>query len=275
MVPYWSNDPVNAWSASYFALLNQTQWAKTIAFVGWQITWAQDDYSSALWLANHTQGLKVVYQQLLTPNFANPDFSQQISALKQQNPDIVFLAMFGPFCAIFINQASQAGFHPKEWHTIEWGASFASTLTSKGVRTDNITSDVFWTPSFPSSNVGTSTFLQLMNSANTLAKATNSSGSVASVNWYNYQNIELRMIIFQMIQQAVSVIPSANFSTSASENAALNYALHHESFQTISGQLTVQPQGYGTIGLVTVQWQNGNIQTVWPSNVKNATYAHP
>jgi len=275
MVPYWADDTTNAWSASYFQMLNSTHWAKTIAFVGWDITWAIDDYNSGLWLANHTAGLNVVYHQLLAPQFTNPDFSQQISALKALNPDIVYLAMFGPFCAIFINQANAAGFHPKEWHTIEWGASFAPTLASASGNTDNITSEVFWTPSFPSSNAGTSTFLQLMNNANQLAIQANSTGKVAPVTWYNYQNIELRMIIFQMIAQAVSMIPSANFTSQASENSALNYVLHHENFPTISGQLVVQPAGYGTIGLVAVQWQHNDIQTVWPRNVANATYVNP
>ncbi len=72
MVPYWSQNTTTAWSASYFRMLNETKWAKTIAFVGWDITWAIDDYSSGLWLANHTQGLSVVYQQLLTPKLPKP-----------------------------------------------------------------------------------------------------------------------------------------------------------------------------------------------------------
>jgi ABC-type branched-subunit amino acid transport system substrate-binding protein len=275
MVPYWSDSTTTAWSASYFGMLNATHWAKTIAFIGWDITWAIDDYNSGLWLANHTTGLTVDYQQLLAPGTTT--FSEQINALKALNPppDIVYCAIFGPYCASLITQAAAAGFFPKQWHTIEWGASFASTLQAAGVSTDNITTDVFWTPSFPTSNPGTSTFVQLMTNANQLAKQANSTGNIAPVNWYDYQNIELRMIIFQMIAQAVSQIPSANFSTPASENAALNYALHHENFPTIAGQLAVQPQGYGTIGLATVQWHDGDIETVYPPSVANASYAYP
>ena len=275
MVPYWADDTTNAWSASYFALLNQTQWAHNIAFIGWDITWAVDDYNSGLWLANHTKGLTVDYSQLLTPG--TTDFTQQINAMKALNPqpDIVYCAIFGPYCASLITQAAALGFYPKQWHTIEWGASFASQLQSKGVSMENITTDVFWTPSFPSTNPGTAEFLTLMNNANELATKANSTGNIAPVNWYDYQNIELRMIIYQMISQAVSMVPSANFSSTASENAALNYALHRESFNTISGQLTVQPQGYGTIGLVTIQWRNGNIETVAPPKVANATYDYP
>lgn len=276
MVPYWANDAVNAWSASYFQLLNSTHWAKTIGFVGWQISWAVDDYSSALWLANHTTGLTTVYQALLQPNFVNPDFSAQITALKTavngtSPPDIIFCAMFGPFCAQFITQAEAQGLVPKQWHTIEWGASFASQLQAAGVSTANITSDVFWTPSFPSSNPGTALFQQTMQAASQLAVA----AGKTPVNWYNYQNIELRWIIFQMINASVGSIPSANFSSPTSENAALNYALHHLNINTISGPLVIQPQGYGTIGLVTVQFQNNEIQTVYPTSVANATYVHP
>jgi ABC-type branched-subunit amino acid transport system substrate-binding protein len=275
MVPYWSDSTTTAWSASYFQMLNSTHWAKNIAFIGWDITWAVDDYNSGLWLANHTSGLTVDYHQLLTPGTTT--FSEQINAMKalSPQPDIVYCAIFGPFCAALIQQANAAGFHPKEWHTIEWGASFASTLKSAGVSTDNITTEVFWTPSFPSSNTGTSTFVQLINNANQLAKQANSTGNIAPVTWYDYQNIELRMIIFQMIAQAVSMTPSANFSSAASENVALNNALHLENFPTISGQLTVEPQGFGTIGLAAVQWQHGSIETVWPQKVANATYAHP
>jgi ABC-type branched-subunit amino acid transport system substrate-binding protein len=275
MVPYWADDTTNAWSASYFQMLNSTHWAKNIAFIGWDITWAVDDYSSGLWLANHTTGLTVDYKQLLTPGTTT--FTEQINALKalSPQPDIVYCAIFGPVCSLLIQQANQAGFHPKQWHTIEWGASFASSLKQATVSTDNITTDVFWTPSFPSSNPGTSTFETLMTNANSLANQANSTGNIAPVNWYDYQNIELRMIIFQMIAQAVSQTPSANFSSPASENSALNHALHHENFPTIAGQLTIQPQGYGTIALATVQWQHGDIETVAPQKVANATYAHP
>jgi ABC-type branched-subunit amino acid transport system substrate-binding protein len=273
MVPYWENNTVDAWSASYFALLNQTKWAHTIGFVGWDIAWAVDDYTSAVYLANHTTGLSTVYQTLLAPGTTS--FTAQINALKTANngspPDIIYCAIFGPYCASFITQAAAAGLVPKQWHTIEWGASFASTLNSSGVSDANITTDVFWTPSFPSSNAGTSTFDTLLTNANSLATA----AKATPVTWYDYQNIELRMIIYQMIQAAVSKIPSANFSSTSAENTAINYELHHLSTATVAGQLTVQPQGYGTIGLVTVQFQHNDVETVAPSSVANASYVYP
>ncbi|MHB1909233.1 MAG: ABC transporter substrate-binding protein [Nitrososphaerales archaeon] len=277
LVPYWSNDTTNAWAASYFSLLNQTGWAHTIAFVGWDITWAIDDYTSGVWLAQHTKGLTITSAQLLTPNFANPDFSSAIQQVLSSNggkaPDIVFCAMFGPFCAQFINQAVSNGLVPKQWHTIEWGAAFAGILASKGVSTQNITTDVFWTPSFPSSNAGTSMFNTITSEASTAAVANNS----APVTWYNYQNIEIRWEIFQMITAAVGQVPSANFSSASTLDSSINYALHHLSnLPVIAGSLTIAPQGYGTMALVTVQFsKDGTINTVWPSSVSNATYTHP
>jgi ABC-type branched-subunit amino acid transport system substrate-binding protein len=278
LVPYWQNDTTNAWAASYFGLLNQSGWAHTIAFVGWDITWAIDDYTSGIWLAQHTKGLNITSEQLLTPQFTNPDFSSAIQQVLSSNggksPDIVFCAMFGPFCAQFITQAQGAGLVPKQWHTIEWGASFAGIVAGKGYSTDNMTTDVFWTPSYPTTNAGTSLYNAITNTAS--AWAVGNSSQNAAVTWYNYQNIEIRWEIFQMINATIGMLPTANFSSSSLLDSSINNVLHHlTNLQTISGPLTIQPAGFGTMGLVTVQFENGRINTVYPTNVKNATYVAP
>ena len=277
LVPYWANDTTNAWSASYFGLLNQTHWAHTIAFVGWDITWAIDDYTSGVWLAQHTNGLTITSQQLLQPQFVNPDFSSAIQQILSSNggkaPDIVFCAMFGPFCAQFITQAESSGLVPKQWHTIEWGSAFAGILGSKGVSTQNITTDVFWTPSFPATNAGTS----LMNTITATASqwAVGNSSANLPVTWYNYQNIEIRWEIFQMINATIGQIPSANFSSSTTLDSSINNVLHKLNMQTVSGPLVIQPAGYGTMALVTVQFNNNRINAVYPSSVSNSTYIYP
>jgi ABC-type branched-subunit amino acid transport system substrate-binding protein len=277
LVPYWDNDTTNGWAASYFGLLNQTGWAHTIAFVGWNIAWAIDDYTSGIWLAQHTKGLNITSEQLLTPEFTNPDFSSAIQTVLSTNggksPDIVFCAMFGPFCAQFITQAEGAGLVPKQWHTIEWGASFAGIVTGKGYSTDNMTTDVFWTPSFPATNPGTALYTNITNTAS--AWALGNSSSNAAVTWYNYQNIEIRWEIFQMINATIAQIPTANFSSPATLDSSINNVLHHLDMQTIAGSLVIQPAGFGTMGLVTVQFENGRINTVYPQDVANATYVHP
>lgn len=268
MVPYWSVDNTNGWSGSYFSMLKQqigsnpSSAPKTIALVGWDITWAKDDYNSSLHLAPQA-GLQVVYQNLLQPDFTNPiaGFQAIIPALKAANPDIVYLATFGPVAALWMKAASQAGFTPKQWHTIEWGAAFAPILGG-AANANHVTTEVFWTPTYLSKSGGgyadESTF-------NTLLKTAYGSSQFG---WYLFQNIELRMIIFEMIAAAVAA------STSPTP-ANLNAALHALNISTVSGQLVVQPAGYGTIGLVPIQWQNGRVQTVFPSTLANATYAYP
>jgi ABC-type branched-subunit amino acid transport system substrate-binding protein len=276
LVPYWDNDTTNAWAASYFGLLNQTGWAHTIAFVGWNIAWAVDDYTSGVWLAQHTKGLTITSQQLLTPQFTNPDFSSAVQQILSSNggksPDIVFCAMFGPFCAQFITQAEGAGLVPKQWHTIEWGASFAGIVNSAGYSTNNMTTDVFWTPSFPASNPGTALYQSITATASKWA--TGNSSSNAAVTWYNYQNIEIRWEIFQMINASIAKIPTANFSSAATLDSSINNELHSINIQAIAGPLAIQPLGFGTMALVTVQFENGRINTVYPSSVSNATYVH-
>ncbi len=253
MVPYWEKG-LNGWSATYFDMLEKNNWPKTIAFVGWDIPWAGDDHKSSVALAQK-MGLQVIYDVLLQPNFANPDFTAQITALKGLNPDIVYLSMFGPFSAQFIKQANDQGFRPKEWHSIEFGAAFLPTL---GSLANGVTSEIFWTPNF--SFYQTDIFKQLLNQA--------------GMDWRVWQWVELRMIIFQMIVQAVQDSAIRNPADSFSK-ASINDALHKLQMMTISGPLIVQSPGYGTVGLVPIQIQNGNIVTIWPTNLADATYVHP
>lgn len=262
MVPYWQDNFTTGWSGSYFSMLqsmiqnNPSGAPKTIAFVGWDITWASDDYSSALSLAKKA-GLNIVYQKLLQPDFASPvsAFQAIIPDLKAANPDIVYLATFGPIAALWIKAANQSGFQPKQWHTIEWGAAFQPIL---GPLVQHVTSDIFWTPAFLNKTgpgyADEQLFWQLLKDAN--------------MDWNVYQWIELRMIIFQMIAAAVSQVSTVS-------RASLNEALHHLDIPTISGRLVVQPQGYGTIALVTVQWQDGKIKTVWPQSLADSAFAYP
>jgi branched-chain amino acid transport system substrate-binding protein len=245
MVPYWE-DNENGWAANYFDMLAKTKWAKTIAFVGWDITWAIDTYNSGKSLARKA-GLQIVYDQLLAPG--TTDFSGVIRELKTINPDIVYLAMFGPVNALFIKQAAEAGFKPKEFHVIEYGAGFVQSL---GPLAEGVTSDIFWTPSFK--YYQSDLLNQLM--------------ARAGLSWVDWQWTELRMIIFQMIINAVE-------EAGKLDRDAINDALHRLQIMTVSGPLIIGPQGYGNIGLVTIQIQNGRIQTVWPPQLANATYVHP
>lgn len=269
MVPYWADNSTTGWSGAYFSMLkaqiaaNPITAPKSIAFVGWDITWAKDDYNSSLQLAQQA-GLQVVYQNKLAPNFNDPvsAFTAIIPALQAAHPDIVYLATFGPVAALWMKAAAAAGYAPKQWHTIEWGAAFAPILGGSPTYVAHTTTDVFWTPTYLTKSGGGYTDESVFNTLLTTAYGSTQAG------WYIFQNIELRMIIFEMIAAAVA-------QSTTPTRANINTALHALNIPTISGQLVVQPQGYGNIGLVTVQWQNGRVQTVFPTALANATYAWP
>lgn len=268
MVPYWSNNYTTGWSGAYFSMLkaliaaNPSTAPKKIAFVGWDITWAKDDYNSSLQLAQQA-GLQIVYQTKLQPNFNDPvsAFTAIIPQLKAASPDIVYLATFGPVAALWMKAAAAAGFQPKQWHTIEWGAAFAPILTGTGY-VDHTTTDVFWTPTYLTKSGGGYADESVFNQLMTTAYGSTQAG------WYLFQNVELRMIIFEMISAAVA-------QSTSPTRANINTALHQLNIPTISGQLVIGSAGYGNIGLVTVQWQNGRVQTVYPASLANATYAWP
>src|SRR5713226_701457 len=225
MVPYWAADFTTGWSGSYFSMLKQQIASnpgtapKTIALVGWDITWAQDDFNSSLNLAPQA-GLQVVYQNKIQPSFTDPvaGFSAIIPALKQANPDIIYLATFGPVAALWMKAASQAGLQPKQWHTIEWSAAF-SAITG-GALANHVTTDVFWSPTFAGKTGTGFADNQLFGTLLTNA----------GVTWYQFQNIELRMVIFQMIKAAVA-------ASNSPTRANLNTALHALNIPTVSGSL--------------------------------------
>src|SRR2546428_8802857 len=201
MVPYWQVNFTTGWGGGYFSMFKQqiatnpNGSPKTIAFVGWDITWANDDFNSSLNLAPQA-GLSVVYHKLPQPDLTNPapGFQAIIPDPQAHHPGLRYLGAFARVAALWMKAASQSGFQPKQWHTIEWGAAFAS-ITGQPLAS-HTTTEVFWTPTFASQQGSGFADEALFNQL--VAKA--------GVTWYNFQNIELRMIIFEMISKAVSQV---------------------------------------------------------------------
>jgi len=78
----------------------------------------------------------------------NNDFSAQISAFKAAGVEIVTGVMIPPDFATFWAQAAQQGFKPKVV-TIGKALLFPATLDSLGDRGDGLTTEVWWTPTYP------------------------------------------------------------------------------------------------------------------------------
>jgi len=78
----------------------------------------------------------------------NNDFTSQISAFKSAGAELVVGNMIPPDFATFWSQATQQGFHPKVV-TIGKALLFPSVVASLGARGDGLTTEIWWTPTFP------------------------------------------------------------------------------------------------------------------------------
>ena len=78
----------------------------------------------------------------------NNDFTSQITQFKKAGAEIVVGNMIPPDFATFWSQAAQQGFHPKIV-TIGKALLFPSVINSLGPRGNGLTSEIWWTPSFP------------------------------------------------------------------------------------------------------------------------------
>ena len=78
----------------------------------------------------------------------NNDFTSQISQFKQAGAEIVVGNMIPPDFATFWSQAAQQGFHPKVV-TIGKALLFPSVVNSLGPRGNGLSTEIWWTPTFP------------------------------------------------------------------------------------------------------------------------------
>ncbi|HBF31623.1 ABC transporter substrate-binding protein [Rhizobium sp.] len=76
------------------------------------------------------------------------DFSTQITAFKNAGVDIIAGHAYENHLATFWNQAIQAGFKPKIC-TIAAGLLFPTSVANLGARGNGMSTEVWWTPSFP------------------------------------------------------------------------------------------------------------------------------
>jgi branched-chain amino acid transport system substrate-binding protein len=78
----------------------------------------------------------------------NNDFTSQITQFKQAGAQIVVGNMIPPDFATFWSQAAQQDFHPKIV-TIGKALLFPSVVESLGARGNGLTTEIWWTPTFP------------------------------------------------------------------------------------------------------------------------------
>jgi branched-chain amino acid transport system substrate-binding protein len=90
------------------------------------------------------------FQELATGSFqiATDDFTNQVSAFKNGNADIVSGFAYGNHWVTLWNQAAQAGFKPQVC-TVAAAFLFPSAVNALGDRGDGMSTEVWWTPAYP------------------------------------------------------------------------------------------------------------------------------
>jgi branched-chain amino acid transport system substrate-binding protein len=90
------------------------------------------------------------FQELATGSFqiATDDFTNQVSAFKNGNADIVSGFVYGNHWVTLWNQAAQAGFKPQVC-TVAAAFLFPSAVNALGDRGDGMSTEVWWTPAYP------------------------------------------------------------------------------------------------------------------------------
>jgi branched-chain amino acid transport system substrate-binding protein len=78
----------------------------------------------------------------------NNDFTSQITRFKEAGAEIVVGNMIPPDFSTFWSQAAQQNFHPKVV-TIGKALLFPSVVNSLGPRGNGLTTEIWWTPTFP------------------------------------------------------------------------------------------------------------------------------
>jgi len=78
----------------------------------------------------------------------NNDFTSQITKFKEAGAEIVVGNMIPPDFSTFWSQAAQQNFHPKVV-TIGKALLFPSVVNSLGPRGNGLTTEIWWTPTFP------------------------------------------------------------------------------------------------------------------------------
>jgi branched-chain amino acid transport system substrate-binding protein len=80
-----------------------------------------------------------------------PDYSEQIAAFKKAHVEILSGVLPPPAFAAFWKQAGEQNFHP-EIATVAKGLLFPSAVEALGARGAGLTTEVWWSPSFPFSS---------------------------------------------------------------------------------------------------------------------------
>ncbi len=237
------------WTKYYFQMLKEKTNAKTVALLTEDTIWPLGIRQGALTTIKE-MGFDLVYDKLAPAD--TKDFSSVILALKQLNPDVIYVPAFGPFFTTFVKQVHEQKLKPNALHgTAGVSTGFCQAMGTKGA--NYITGDSYWVPG-------------LKNEGFDVLEEIEKRAKINIMEWcYGpAPNYASHQILFKAIEEAGTL-----------DREKVQKVLETANFETIGGKWHRQPNGVGTYNPYPVQNVDGHLYTIWPPGEATKEFVYP
>ncbi len=239
-------DEAPRYTYRYWEMIREEGLAKTVSFVVEDTLHPRGVHQGAKVLAEDG-GLKVLSSHVVPKELK--DFSSVIAKLKEEDPDIVFVASNVPFAIQFMSQAKDQRLNPREFHVIHHGGPFRKAL---GEGAEGVTGQSYWTPEMK--GPGSERFLSLLEKA--------------GINLEEYPWAPAYMMALQVVESLLS-------ECSVLDPEHIITALKKTRVQTLGGTVFFRENGIGSINTYPSQIQGGRYHIIWPRDVATSKHVYP
>jgi len=239
-------DEAPRYTYRYWEMIREEGLAKTVSFVVEDTLHPRGVHQGAKVLAEDG-GLRVLSSHIAPKDMK--DFSSVIVKLKEEDPDIVFVASNVPFAIQFMSQAKDLRLRPREFHVIHHGGPFLKAL---GERAEGVTGQSYWTPEMK--GPGSERFLSLLEKA--------------GIKLEEYPWAPAYMMALQVVESVLS-------ECSSLDPEHLIGALKKSRTQTLGGTVFFRDNGVGSINTYPSQIQGGRYHVIWPRDLATSKHVYP
>lgn len=190
-------------------------------------------------------GLQVVFKEIMPAT--TRDFTAIITRLKALNPDVVMVEAFPAFEIPFGKQAYELKLQPKELY---FGHITKAVVNALGPSAENLASTTYWAEEWKD-NAGVADYMAILEKT--------------GIKWDEYMESAIRMAAYQRLQAVLEKVGSL-------DREKIRTAMWETTVPTISGNVSINQQGLGTLVGSPVQVRGGRFISIYP--VENAKKNH-
>jgi len=192
-------------------------------------------------------GLKVLSSDIAPAS--TQDFTPVIAKLKNENPDIVYVASNIPFAVTFMKQARELKLNPREYHCIHHSGVFRDAL---GDAADCVVGQSYWVGGM---KLGDTKLIQEVLSRSGISEPM-------------YPWAPAYVAAFQVAQAAIEKAGSL-------DKKSVIDGLKGLKIETVLGPEQFHETGYGSINTYPSQIQKGKYVIIWPKEVATGAHIYP